>query len=605
MLARSRPLKRVAARFEDSLATLALAGVILLPLVEIVVRRAFQVGIPGSGPFTQHLTMWVGLLGAMVAARDGKLLSLATGTFLPEGHIRSAAMVVAAIVGAAVSTILASGGVALVQTERLSGTIIAAGVPAWAAQVIWPIAFGAIAARLVWRASPVWKGRALAGSGIALGLWLAINPEVLELQPAWPAIILIAAAAALGAPIFVLLGGAAVVLFMVQGSKPIVPLIAAYAQLTSPTMATIPLFTLAGFLFAEGRASDRLLRLFRAWFGWIPGGTAVVTALLCAFFTAFTGGSGVTILALGGLLFPALLADRYSDRFSLGLLTASGSLGLLFPPALPLILYGIVANIPIEDLFVAGIVPGLLMLGLMAALGVREGLATGAKRARFNIREALAALWVAKWELLLPVVILTSLLGGLATAVESAALAALYAFVIQRYIHRDLPGTSAVVRTVGECVALVGGVLIILAVAVGLTNYLVDAQVPAQLIAWTEANVHARAIFLLGLNGLLLVVGCLMDIFSAIVVVVPLIVPIASLFDVDPVHLGIIFIANLELGYLTPPVGLNLFLSAYRFNRPVLEVARASLPMLVILAIGVLLITYVPWMTSGLLELVR
>jgi tripartite ATP-independent transporter DctM subunit len=202
-------------------------------------------------------------------------------------------------------------------------------------------------------------------------------------------------------------------------------------------------------------------------------------------------------------------------------------------------------------------------------------------------------------------VILGSLLGGLATVVESAALAALYAFIVQRFIHRDLPGMTAVVRTVGDCVALVGGVLIILAVAVGLTNYLVDAQVPAQLVAWTEANIHSRAVFLLGLNVVLLIVGCLMDIFSAIVVVVPLIVPIAAVFDVNPVHLGIIFIANLELGYLTPPVGLNLFLSAYRFKRPVLEVARATLPMLIILGIGVLLITYVPWMTEGVLNLVR
>ncbi|HTI39893.1 MAG TPA: TRAP transporter large permease subunit [Vicinamibacterales bacterium] len=577
----------------------------VLPLAEIVVRRAFGRGIPGSAPFTQHLTMWVGMLGSMLAARDGRLLSLATATFLPEGRVRTVASILAAIVGAAVSTLLATGGVALVRSERLSETVIAVGVPVWVAQLVLPLAFGAIAVRLVWRSSNTWPGRTIAAMGIAVGLWLAAAPGLLEGRPVWPGLVVLVIAATLGAPIFVLLGGAAVLLFLVEGTRPIVPVIAAYAQLTSVTLAAIPLFTLAGFLFAEGRSSERLLGLFRSLFGWIPGGTPVIAAALCAFFTAFTGGSGVTILALGGLLLPALLADGYRDRFSLGLITAAGSLGLLFPPALPLILYGIVANVAIEDLFVAGLVPGLLMLGLMAALGVREGLVTGAGRTPFRWADAGAALWVAKWELLLPIVILGSLLGGLATVVESAALAALYAFVVQRFIHRDLANVKAIMRSVGDCTALVGGVLIILAVAVGLTNYMVDAQVPDRMVAWAEGHIHSPFLFLLTLNGVLLIVGCLMDIFSAIVVVVPLIVPIAAVFDVAPVHLGIIFIANLELGYLTPPVGLNLFLSAYRFQRPVMQVARAVLPMLLILGVGVLLITYFPWMTMGVLRLFR
>ncbi|MBI2832796.1 MAG: TRAP transporter large permease subunit [Acidobacteria bacterium] len=573
----------------------------LLPLLEIVVRRFFSIGIPGSGPFTQHLTLWVGLLGATLAAREGKLLALATSTFLPEGRKRRAADIFAACIGSAISTILAIGAAGLVRSERMAETVIAVGVPVWTAQLALPFGFGLIALRLVRRAAPSWTGRAIAGMGIAVGLLIGLNPAWLEGQPAWPGILLVIVAAVLGAPIFVLLGGAAMLLFLVEGSKPIVPLIAAHAQLTSVTLAAIPLFTLAGFLLAEGRASVRLLRLFRALFGWVPGGTAVVAAFLCAFFTVFTGGSGVTILALGGLLLPALLADGYRDRFALGLLTASGSLGLLFPPALPLILYGIVANVAIEDLFVGGLLPGVLMLGLVALLGVKEGLVTGAGRTRFELREAAGAVWEAKWELLLPVVILGSLLGGLATIIESAALAALYAFVVQFFIHRDLKSGSDLIRVVDECIALVGGVLIILAVAVGLTNYLVDAQVPARMVEWTQGNIESRAIFLLGLNLFLLIVGCLMDIFSAIVVVVPLIVPIAQVFEIDPVHLGIIFIANLELGYLTPPVGLNLFLSAYRFKRPLLEVARATLPMLVILAVGVLLITYVPWVTLGIL----
>jgi tripartite ATP-independent transporter DctM subunit len=328
----------------------------------------------------------------------------------------------------------------------------------------------------------------------------------------------------------------------------------------------------------------------------------VAAATLCAFFTLFTGGSGVTILALGGLLLPALLTEGYRERFSIGLLTASGSLGLLFPLSVPLILYGIVAqNVAIEDLFIGGLLPGLLLLGLIAALGVREAVRSKAARSPFRLREAAAGLWEAKWEFLLPVVVLIALLGGYATMSESAAIAALYALIVQRFIHRDLPSWRDVLKVSSDCVALVGGVLIILAVAVGLTNYLVNAQVPMLLIDWTQSHVQSKWVFLLCLNVFLLLVGTVMDIFSAIVVVVPLIIPLAQVFDINLVHLGVIFIANLELGYLHPPLGLNLLLASYRFKKPVLEVTWATLPMLGILAGGVLLITYVPWLTMGLL----
>ncbi|MGH7571735.1 MAG: TRAP transporter large permease subunit [Gemmatimonadota bacterium] len=593
--------RAVTLRVEDTIVALAAIGIIVLPLAEIPLRKVFGIGIPGSGPFTQHLTLWVGMLGAAIAARDGRLLALATGSFIPEGRLRVTARITAAAVGAAVATLFAAGGKALVDLHRLTGEVLAAGVPTWTAVVVFPVAFGLIAVRIVWQASPSWPGRALAGIGIVAGLWVTHNLDAMAGLEAWPFVALILAGAALGMPIFAVLGGVALVLFLVQGSLPVVLLIKAHEQLTSETLAAIPLFTLAGYLLAEGRASERLLRLFRAFFGWMPGGTAIVTAVVCAFFTTFTGGSGVTILALGGLLLPALLADGYRERFSLGLITAAGSLGLLLPPALPLMLYGIVATtVALEDLFIGGLVPGLLLLVLVAAWGMREGVIAGGRRPPFRAAEAGAALWNAKWEILLPVVVLAALLSGYATPVESAALAALYALVVQRFIHRDLPSRE-VVRVTGDCIALVGGVLVILAVAVGFTNYLVDAQVPTLLIDWAGDNIRSQAMFLLALNGFLLLVGCLMDIFSAIIVVVPLIVPIADVFGVDPVHLGIIFIANLELGYLTPPIGLNLFLASYRFRRPVLEVARASFPMLVIMAVGVLLITYVPWLTLGLL----
>jgi len=603
----------IAFRTEESLATLALAGIMLLPLAEIAVRTIWSEGIRGAGPFAQNLTVWVGLLGAAIAAREGKLLTLATGEFLPKGAVTKFAHVLAAITGSAIATMFAVGGWALIATERAAGDEIAAGVPIWISVVVFPIAFGLIALRLVWKSSDHWIWRAVAALGIVAGFYIAGHWEWFEGRALWPWLIVVLVSGLFGAPIFSLLGGIAMFAFFTDGSRPIVPLIKAYEELTSPSanLAAIPLFTLAGLMFAEGKSSERLLRALRAFFGWFPGGTAVAAATLCAFFTLFTGGSGVTILALGGLLLPALLKDGYRERFSMGLLTAAGSLGLLFPLSVPLILYGIVAQstaqagqgAAIEDLFIGGLIPGLLMLGLVAILGVREAIAVGAKRTPFKIKEALAAVWEAKWEMMLPVVVLTSLLGGYATTSESAAIAALYAVIVQRFIHRDLPSIKDLLRVSTDCLSLVGGVLVILAVAVGLTNYLVNAQVPMHLIEWTKAHVESRVAFLLALNVFLLLVGTLMDIFSAIVVVVPLIVPLAAAYEVSLVHLGIIFIANLELGYLHPPLGLNLLLASYRFKKSVWEVTLATLPFLAILVIGVLLITYVEPLTMSLVRL--
>jgi tripartite ATP-independent transporter DctM subunit len=510
------------------------------------------------------------------------------------------AAVLAAVAGAGMSALLCRAGIELVRLEREAGGEIALGIPIWLAQAVMPAALALIALRLAWRA-PGWSGRLLAGVGVAGGLLLARFPQVLDGHAAWPWVGLLAAAALLGTPIFAVLGGAAALLFLSRGVEATAVLSEAYGLSVSPTLPAIPLFTLAGFLLAEGRAPGRLLRVFRAWVGWMPGGTAVVTAALCAFFTAFTGGSGVTILALGGILLPALLIEGYRQRFSLGLLTASGSLGLLFPPALPLILYGIVAEQPLEDLFLGGLLPGVLLVVLLAAWGVREGIVSAAQSRPFAWREALAASWAAKWELAIPIVALGAILSGLATPVEAAALTALYTLISQCFIQRDLSVTRDAPRVMAECATLLGAILIILAMAKGLAWFLIFEQAPMVLLGWVAAHVASRWLFLLGLNLFLLVVGCLMDIFSAIVVVVPLILPLAAAFGVDPVHLGIIFIANLELGYLTPPVGLNLFLASYRFDRPLLEIWRAALVPLAILGIGVLVITYVPWLTGALL----
>ncbi len=634
-------MKRALVLIEDAFSSLALLAMVILPLLEIVWRRAFGQGIPASGPIVQHLTLWVGFLGAAIAARDGKLLALATGTFIPQGTWRRAADILAAAFGACSALVLAYGGYQMADVERQAGTTIGAGIPSWAAQSVLPIAFLLIAVRLVWRvgippdssgigtggsgletagpgfdagdsgialtppaaaATPFWLDRALASLGLVAGALFLYVPSILQGHSLWFGFIVVIAAAIVGTPLFAILGGTAALLFMHDGTTPATILIETYSLSVSPTLAAIPLFTLAGFLLAEGKASERLLRVFRAYFGWIPGGTAVVCAVLCSFFTVFTGGSGVTILALGGVLFPALIRDGYREKFSLGLLTASGSLGLLLPPALPLILYAVVAQVPIEDIFIGGILPGILLTSMVAAWGVREGIVSGAGRYPFQASEAWRATWAAKWELAMPALVLVAMFSGLATAVEASALTAMYALVVQTVIHRDLTG-RALLRAFSECVTVIGGVLIILGVAVGLTNYLVGAQVPAKLLDWAKGNITSRLMFLLVLNVFLLVVGWLMEIFAAIVVVVPLIVPLGAAFGIHPVHLGIIFIANLELGFLTPLVGLNIFLASYRFKRPVLEVCVAALPMMGILGLGVLVITYVPWLTTGLLTL--
>jgi C4-dicarboxylate transporter, DctM subunit len=593
---------RIFGRLETWIASLALAAMVVLPLAEILARQIFKIGIPGSGTFVQHLTLWVGFLGAAIAAREGRLLTLATTEYMPKGFWRRTAHTVSSIVAAGITALLTLAALQLVLVERDAGTMVAM-IPTWIAQLVLPISFALIALRLVWRAGDTWVPRALAALGLVAGIVLGQYPQVMETIPSWPGLLIVLVGSAFGGPIFTMLGGVAVLLFMKDGVPIAAMPVETYRLAVSPTLAAIPLFTLTGYLLSESKSSERLVAVFRAFFGWFPGGTAVVVAVVCAFFTAFTGGSGVTILALGALLYQALQQDRYRDRFSLGLLTACGSLGLLFPPSLPLILYGIVAQVPIEDLFIGGVLPGVLLLGMVAFWGAREGVITGAGRQAFRWDEAVRSLRGAAFELLMPVVVLIAIFGGFATIVEASALTALYAFVIQVFVKRDLSLTRDIPRVLEHSVLLIGGVLVILGVAMGLSSYMVDAQIPARLVEWTRERVHSPLMFLLALNVFLLIVGCLLDIFSAIVVVVPLIVPLGIAFGIHPVHLGIIFIANLELGYLTPPVGLNLFLSSYRFHKPVLEVARASLPMLLILAIGVLLITYLPWMTTGMLTL--
>ena len=362
----------------------------------------------------------------------------------------------------------------------------------------------------------------------------------------------------------------------------------------APVLLAIPLFTFAGYLLSEGGTSARMIRFSRSLFGWIPGGLGVVALVSCAFFTAITGATGITIIALGGLLLPALISEKYGENFSLGLMTTSGSLGLHFPPSLPIILFGFVSGVSIEKLFIAGILPGIAMVGILCLFSVFMGVRWKLERPPFSFKELLAGLREVVWELPIPLLIIAGIYSGFSTATEAAALTVVYVLFIKVVVFRELGLKRDIPRIMQESMKMVGGIMIVLGAALGFTNYLVDAFVPMKILTALEGYIHSKIAFLLVLNVFLIIVGCMMDIFSAILVVVPLILPLAIKFGIDPVHLGIIFLANLGIGYNTPPVGLNLFIASSRFDKPIMQLYRATLPFLFLLLLTLLLITYWP-----------
>jgi C4-dicarboxylate transporter, DctM subunit len=401
----------------------------------------------------------------------------------------------------------------------------------------------------------------------------------------------------LGAPLFAIMGSIAMLAFSAADIDTSAVIVELYRIALNPSFVAIPLFTFAGYVLAESDSPRRMVNLARAIFGGIPGGLAVVALLTCAVFTAFTGASGVTIVALGGLLYPILMNEKYPAKFSLGLVTASGSLGLLFPPSLPLILYAVVAQLNIDRLFAGAFFPGILLVAMLSAYGVWIGKKKRVPTTPFHWSAVRSSFRAAIWEIPLPVFIIGGIYSGLFTATEAAAITAFYVVIVEVFIYRDLHLFRDIPRVMRDSMLLVGAIFMIIGVAMGLTNYLVDDEVPNALFALTQTFISSPLMFLVVLNVFLLIVGMMMDIFSAIIVVVPLIVPIARQYGIDDVHLGIIFLTNLEIGYLTPPVGLNLFISSLRFEKPVLEVVRATLVFISILLVALLIITYVPDLT--------
>jgi tripartite ATP-independent transporter DctM subunit len=399
--------------------------------------------------------------------------------------------------------------------------------------------------------------------------------------------------AILGAPLFAIIGTSAMAGFMSTDTDLMTMALELLSISQMPILTAIPLFTFAGYLLSESDAPKRLVRLTNAMFGWMPGGLALVCLAACAFFTAFTGASGVTIIALGAILYPALKQDGYSDRFNLGLVTSSGSLGLLFAPSLPLILYGVVAEVSIDDLFRAGILPGLTMLVMLSGYSIWVNRHNRKPISNFSLREVGGALREAIWELPLPIVVLGGIYSGFFAVSEAAAITAMYVFIAEVLINREI-SFRELPRIVREAMVLVGGILMILGVSLASTYYMIDAEVPQKLLAFVAEMVSSQTSFLILLLLFLLVLGAILDIFSAIVLVVPLILPIAAGFGVNEVHLGIVFLAAMQLGYLTPPVGLNLFIASYRFDKPIMHVYSATFPFLVILLLSVMLIAFLP-----------
>ena len=411
------------------------------------------------------------------------------------------------------------------------------------------------------------------------------------------AVVLLVLIALVGVPLFAVVLIGAMLGFWQTDVDLSVIVIELYRIADTPLLVSLPLFTFAGYLMTESNSAQRLMALTRALFGWMPAGLAIVGFVACAVFTALTGASGVTIVAIGALLFPMLLKAGYTEKFSLGMVTSSGSLGVLIVPSVPLILYGVIAQqldtgVPftIQQLFLAGIVPVLLMLIALAVYTIWTQ--RDVERTPFKGGAVVKALVDARWELPLPVVILGAIYSGYFAISEAAALTALYVLIVEVFLYKEV-SLKQLPKVIRESMVMVGSIILILGAALALTSYFIDAQIPQRLFEFINEHVSSRIVFLILLNLLLLMLGALLDVFSAIVIMVPLILPIAVQYGIHPLHLGVIFIANLQIGYFTPPIGMNLFIASYRFERPVLDLYAACLPFMIVLLIVLLFVTYI------------
>ena len=589
---------------ERALVTLLLLALIALPAASAISARLTGRQLLEAQQLGPHITLWIGFLGAVLASLTGSHLSLSTLDVVRPGWRRQAAGFFTHAVSAAACALLTWASVQFVRSQWGNLGEVGFGIRVAWSELVMPVGFAVMTLRFAWRADaggPRRLALRVAALGIAAAVFLLAKvtpgPVAVALL-----LLLVLAAFLLGAPVFVVMAGVTMVLFFRDGTPLGSVPNAIFGLATHGSLSAIPLLTAAGYVLAEGGAARRLVRAYKGVFGWMPGGVAIMATVVCALFTTFTGASGVTILALGGLLLPALRADGYPEDFSVGVVTGAGSLGLLFPPSLPVILYAVIAEAPVFHLFIAGFLPGLLMIGLVAVYGVWVGRRSGAPRQPFHRGEALRGLWEAKWDLGLPTVIVITMALGWATPVEAAALGAAYSLFVELVVYRSIHPLRDLPRVLVHAAGLVGSVLILMGSAYALNEWFILEEIPTRLVGWMTEAVPSPALFLLLLNAVLLVVGSVLEMYSAIVVIAPLVAALGAHYGIDPLHLGIVFLANLELGFLFPPMGLNLFLSAARFQKPLPWIYRKTFPFLLIMSAGVLAITYLPVLTTGFLR---
>jgi len=603
-------------RAEKIICIVSLASLVFIAAGEAV-ARLFRTGIPASNVLLIHILLFLGLFSGMYTARTNEHLSIALIQYVRNEKYRRIIERITGFLTVFICVIIAWSSVSFVKIAiepKLIGFI-----PNIVFAAAMPLAYAVMAVRFAVRLPS--KSRALPVLAIALGclasftavaklIWGIDTPDLIFNLTGTlcdmlylfkiPLIILLITAALLGAPIFMIIAGIALVIIQSAGGEPETVNNSVFSALTDSNIIAIPLFTLTGFFLSESRAGERLVYSFRSLFSWLPGGIIIATVIICAFFTSFTGASGVTILALGGILFTVLSGkSSYPERFSIGLLTSAGGIGLLFPPSLPIILAGANTRTNIIHMFLGALIPGVILVIAMIIAGIVISNKTKIPVEPFNLRNAVSSLKTSAWEILLPIFLIAGYFSGIFSLIEIGAISVVYVFIAEVLIHKDIK-FSDISKVFYKALPIIGGVLSIVAMAKALSYAIVDTQAPENFARWMSGAIESKYVFLLFLNLALLVVGCLMDIFSAILVVLPLVAPLGAVYGIDPVHLGIIFIMNLEVGFITPPVGLNLFLASYRFNKPFLEVCRYVLPFMIIQLVVVALVTYVPFLSTFL-----
>jgi tripartite ATP-independent transporter DctM subunit len=607
-------------RLETGICAAALVLLALIPVLDAALRFFLHSRFPAAPELGAHLLLVLGLTAGMITTRDGSHLSIGLFQYIRSEKIKTGLAVSAALLSAFMATLFAWCSLSFIRVGLYPVQIVGF-IPDRVFALIMPLGYAVMALRFAGSALRMSGRRILPALAILLGTLCSL-PVICKFiwgidmpDAAWavsdffsaaavyakmPVIVVLVIAALSGAPIFVIIGGFAMILLQSSWGEIDITAGQIYSALTQNSLIAIPLFTLTGFILSQSRAGERLVETFSNIFGWIPGGMIIVAVALCAFFTSFTGASGVTILALGGILLTALSA--YPRKFAIGLLTASGSIGLLFPPSLPILLVGASTRTNTVHLFLGALLPGLLLVAATIVFGIVVSVKHKIPRLPFNAKKAAAGLKKSLPELLLPLVLIAGYFSGVLSLVEVSAAAALYSFVLEVLLYREIP-IKSLGTILEKSIPIIGGILSILALAQALSYYIVDSRVPEFFAQWMQAAVSSKWLFLLLLNLALLITGCLVDIFSAIMIILPLLAPLGAIYGIDPVHLGIIFLVNMEAGYLTPPVGLNLFLSSYRFGVPFTETTRYALPFLIIQLSVALIVTYLPPLTMALTAL--